>query len=161
MTHFVCADHHFGHAKALEFRKEFADLDSMHRTMIHSHNRVVTHSDTVYFLGDVVWFRHGLKVIRELNGRKILVPGNHDRHWDLYSYAFQEVRGDFHYPKGKGAFLSHVPIHPDCVDRFGLNVHGHLHDAQDLGDPRYICVSMECINYTPVDLDQLILGANQ
>lgn len=159
MTHFVCADHHFGHAKALEFRKEFADLDSMHRTMIHSHNRVVEESDTVYFLGDVVWHREYLETVRFLNGRKILVPGNHDRDWKLYPSVFKEVRGDFYYPKGKGAFLSHVPIHPDCVFRFGLNVHGHLHDAMDLNDPRYICVSMERINYTPVDLDQLILEA--
>jgi len=36
-----------------------------------------------------------------------------------------------------------------------VNIHGHLH-ANRIDDSRYINVSVEQINYTPVEVDSLI-----
>lgn len=72
-----------------------------------------------------------------------------------------------------GFVMSHVPLHPDSVERWGLNVHGHLHsnsvkdvfksyagnsdgvtDITPL-DKRYFCVSVEQHNLAPVSLDEI------
>jgi calcineurin-like phosphoesterase family protein len=65
--------------------------------------------------------------------------------------------------------LSHIPLHPDCVgERFKRNVHGHLHGNRIMKlniqsphelwepDPRYLCVCVEQINYTPVSFDDVL-----
>jgi calcineurin-like phosphoesterase family protein len=65
--------------------------------------------------------------------------------------------------------MSHIPIHPQSMNRWKLNVHGHTHDKLiqskvgeifygNYSDPRYRCVSMEQINYTPIDLMEIING---
>ena len=52
--------------------------------------------------------------------------------------------------------MSHVPVHPSQLDRWKLNVHGHLHAETvmlgDIPDSRYYNVSMEAIDFTPVHL---------
>jgi calcineurin-like phosphoesterase family protein len=71
--------------------------------------------------------------------------------------------------------LSHIPLHPDCVgERFKRNVHGHLHGNRIMidetlissshtqsgsylqPDPRYLCVCVEQINFTPVSFDDVM-----
>jgi calcineurin-like phosphoesterase family protein len=61
--------------------------------------------------------------------------------------------------------LSHIPLHPDCVgERFKRNVHGHLHGNRIMKqvfrsftiDPRYLCVCVEQINYTPISFDDVM-----
>ena len=37
-----------------------------------------------------------------------------------------------------------------------INIHGHSHTKGILKDNTHICISVENINYTPVDLDELI-----
>ena len=55
--------------------------------------------------------------------------------------------------------LSHVPIHPESLGRWGANVHGHLHHFRVMKggqiDPNYISVCMEQINYTPISLEDV------
>ena len=62
----------------------------------------------------------------------------------------------------KGVILSHIPIHPDSLGRFGAQIHGHLHtDRVMMGggagdkviDPRYLSVCVEQIDYTPILLE--------
>jgi calcineurin-like phosphoesterase family protein len=52
--------------------------------------------------------------------------------------------------KYKKIWLTHAPIHPKEL-RGKFNVHGHVH-KQSLNDKRYLNVSMEAINYKPIDL---------
>lgn len=58
-----------------------------------------------------------------------------------------------------GLILSHVPVHPDSIERFGCNVHGHLHFRRvmkdDKIDSRYFNVSVECIDFAPISLEEL------
>ena len=53
--------------------------------------------------------------------------------------------------------MSHVPLHPASLGRWGANVHGHLHSNfvkdpvwPDKPDQRYICVSVEHTDYYPL-----------
>ena len=165
---FVIADTHFGHAKSLSFvdpsglpLRPFSCVEEMDETIVTNWNNTVGNHDTVYHLGDVVMPRPSLKVLTRLNGRKILIRGNHDIFkLEDYTEHFRDVRG---YHVMNGLILSHVPVHAESLARFGANIHGHLHanrvmkargvDARtgevlysDEIDVRYHCV---CVEQTP------------
>lgn len=163
MTHrtFVISDTHFGHAKALIFKRDdgtpmrdFPDVMTMDETMVERWNSVVRSVDKVYHLGDVVINRKSLPILKRLNGHKRLVRGNHDifKTADYLEY-FEEIYGVRVFPD-RECILSHIPLHPESLGRFKLNIHGHLH-YRSYDDPRYKCVSVEQTDYTPVDLDSI------
>lgn len=161
---FVCADTHFGHRNILSFKREdgsplrpFTSIEEHDDELVSRWNAVVKDEDRVYLLGDVVINRKALQTLHRLKGRKCLVKGNHDI-FKLQDYTpyFDDIRAYVvqKYEERK-VILSHIPIHEDSVGRYGVNVHGHLH-SNKIDDPRYICVSMEHINYTPVVLQDLL-----
>jgi calcineurin-like phosphoesterase family protein len=133
----------------------------MRETIIQRHNSVVKPGDKVYFLGDVVISRKAkaLEVLARMNGEKILIKGNHDQ-CDAQAYLeyFKDIRGSHQFD---GLIMTHIPIHPESLARWGLNVHGHLHSnvvkmaLSQIPDPRYFNVSMERINYTPISLEEV------
>ena len=161
----VCADHHIGHRNILNFKRTdgtllrpFNTIEEHDETIIERHNRVVQPTERVYMLGDVSINRHCLHLLSRLNGRLVLVKGNHDIFKlkdylpyfdDIRAYVVQKDQD------GNKVILSHIPIHPDSVGRFGTNIHGHLHDGT-INDPRYICVSMEHINYQPITISEAL-----
>jgi calcineurin-like phosphoesterase family protein len=159
---FIVSDHHFGHAKTTDgtFKhksganlRPFKDVDEMNYVLISRHNAVVSPSDTVIFLGDVVINKKFLPCVLEMNGRKKLVQGNHDLHHkgvNLGDY-FEKVCSMYEL---SDMILTHIAINAHCVDRFKTNVHGHSHDMF-IPDPRFLCVSVEHTNYTPLSLDEI------
>lgn len=157
---FYIADTHFGHAAILNFKTEdgkpvrsFASVQEMDGVMVERWNSVVKAADTVYHLGDICMSEKSLVLLRALNGRKILIKGNHDQaKLSKYVNLFADVRA---YDRKDGIICSHIPIHPDSVERFGVNVHGHLHTRR-LNDPRYFCVCVEQIDYTPIEYSELM-----
>lgn len=78
------SDHHFGHDRIIELcGRPFRDVGHMNEEMIARHNELVAPDDDVWFLGDVALGRlvESLPLVRRMNGRKMLVAGNHDRCW--------------------------------------------------------------------------------
>lgn len=182
VNRFVISDTHFGHTNSWEKFKladgsplrPFTSTEEMDETMIERWNAKVQPQDTVYHLGDVVINQKSLHLVSRLNGRKILVRGNHDIFKDkqYYDVGFEQLHGVRVFVDK--FILSHIPLHPDCVtERFRVNVHGHLHANQvmwnnykDEGnihtltrvpepDPRYLCVSVEHTNYEPLHFDEV------
>lgn len=169
----VIADLHLGHANIVKFTKPdgskcrpWEDVHEMNKALIVNWNTTVGENDLVYVLGDFAINRKYIPLAGELKGRKILVRGNHDNgSLEEYALYFDDVVACV---VKKRAILTHIPVHPCQLDRFNHNVHGHLHsDTVDeyneygyfMGeDTRYTNVSVERINYTPVDLRSL-LGA--
>lgn len=160
MKTFLISDTHFGHANILTFKNEdgtpirsFSSLEEMNETMIDNWNSVVGKEDKVYHLGDVLFTKKWLDLILpRLNGTKVLIKGNHDTlKLSQYQQYFKDVRAVWVLDK---LVLSHIPIHPESLSRWKANVHGHLH-SNTLADPRYFNVSVERINYTPVDFEYI------
>ena len=158
----LIADPHFGHAGVCKFLRDdgsklrpWDNPEEMDEALVHNWNSVVQPKDRVYVLGDVVINRKALKTLDRLVGRKVLIKGNHDifRLKDYTPY-FEDIRAYVVHKDpdiaGVKLILSHIPIHPDSLGRYGRNIHGHLH-YRTVGDPRYICVSVEHINYTPIE----------
>lgn len=157
----VCADHHMSHEGMIHFKRDdgsplrdFKTIEEHDETIIARHNALVADQDRVYMLGDVVMRRRDLHILHRLKGRKVLVKGNHDI-FSLKDYApfFDDIRAYVVQKDqdGNKVILSHVPIHPDSVGRFGTNIHGHLHSSK-IDDSRYICVSLEHTDYSPIQI---------
>lgn len=164
---FFTADTHFNHAKVLQFEttvRKFASIEEHDEELIKRWNDRVRPKDIVWCLGDFYLGKDQWQMIdiaHRLNGKKYLIRGNHDTlPTAYYATAFEEVYGVW--PK-YGFVMSHVPLHPDSVDRWGLNVHGHLHSNQikwygiedNPQHPSYYCVSVEQHKLAPVSLDEI------
>lgn len=160
---FIISDTHFLHKNSWEKFKNskgtslrpFTSTEEMDETMVENWNKVVRPGDHVYHLGDVAISKKGLQFISRLNGKKRLIAGNHDifANEDYFKAGFQKIAGVRVFVDQ--FILSHIPLHPECVsERFKYNVHGHLHQNH-LNDPKYLCVSVEQINYTPISFDEV------
>lgn len=162
---FVISDTHFGHENSLKWLdsngnklRPFDSIEELNTTIINNWNNVVKEGDVVYHLGDVVIKKQYLEVIKQLNGTKRLVLGNHDI-FDIKEYlnaGFKEIYGIKVYHELK-LVLSHFPIHPECLKEGYINIHGHLH-SNNLADKRYVNVSVEQVNYTPILLQDILKG---
>jgi calcineurin-like phosphoesterase family protein len=169
---FLVSDTHFGHAGVCRFTHEdtgvkirpWTDPDEMDEEMVKRWNETVRPNDKVYHLGDVVINRKSLGIMRRLNGDKVLIRGNHDIFRDEeYREHFRELRA---YHVMNGMILSHIPIHPESLGRFGTNIHGHLHTRRvmmpklhnrgvEVIDPRYHCVCVEQTDFRPILLEDV------
>ena len=169
---FLVSDTHFGHAGVCHFThgdtgvkiRPWTDPDEMDEAMVKLWNERVRPNDKVFHLGDVVMKRKSLGIMRRLNGDKVLIRGNHDIFKDdEYREHFRELRA---YHVLNGMILSHIPIHPDSLGRFGVNIHGHLHtnrvmyrdmfsDQLEI-DPRYHCVCVEQTDFAPILFEDVI-----
>ena len=172
---FLASDHHMNHANCLTFKKNdgtplrpYSSVEEMNEALIDNHNSVVRPQDKIYMLGDVAMNKKGLEMVKRMNGTKILIKGNHDcESLSKYAEIFKDVRAV--HPLEKGFVLTHVPLHPDCLERWGINVHGHLHsnrvqincgedwsgDMVHADDPRYFCACVEQINFTPIAFEEI------
>jgi calcineurin-like phosphoesterase family protein len=165
-TPFLISDTHFTHQGIVTFNgvhgtklRPWNTVEEMDEAMVENWNKVVKPDDRVYHLGDVVINCKALPILNRLNGRKVLIKGNHDI-FKLEDYLpyFDDIRA---YHKLGNFVLSHIPIHPDSVARWcDGSIHGHLHDGRvklpnGEIDKRYICVCVEHINYTPIPFEEI------
>lgn len=182
------ADPHFGHhGTAVDFTRDdgsklrpFSSVEEQDDTIIGNWNRLVGDKDRVYVLGDLAMKPNAVGIVARAKGRKVLIKGNHDiQKIGKYLPLFDDIRA-FHKLDAiiegvrRKFVLTHIPIHPHCMDRWDCNVHGHLHyrrvtrdrypaelsDSENdflkqEVDPRYLCVSVEHTNYRPIDFAEV------
>lgn len=165
---FLVSDTHFGHKGVCVFTtgdgvtkiRPWDNPDEMDEHMVKAWNDTVAPTDKVYHLGDVVINRKALATLGRLNGDKVLIRGNHDIFRDdEYRKYFRELRA---YHVLNGMILSHIPLHPESLGRFGVNIHGHTHTnrimvagTNDI-DTRYHCVCVEQTDFRPILLSDVI-----
>ena len=175
----VISDTHLFHTNILKFTDgstgklvrgdRFDNVDQMNECMLENWNSVVKQGDIVYHLGDVVMGDHDQfkKLWPKFKGSKRLIVGNHDDIKFLSTGGFfQKVQMWRMWPEF-GLMFSHVPLHPSSLlrltERGGkypedcetlLNVHGHIHQNPSPEGP-YRNVSVEAIDYTPVNIEDL------
>lgn len=158
---FFISDTHFGHANIIKFgQRPFDNVEEMDEALIENWNKVVKKDDLVWHLGDVVWrVADASKYLFRLNGRINLIIGNHDDgHDERFSRSFRRMRGGASLFE-KTLLLTHYPVHPSSFEydpankRF--NLHGHVHQ-HSIDDPRYVNLSVENINYTPMALEDVL-----
>ena len=168
---FVTSDTHFNHSKILDFKdyigkpcREFDSVEQMNQCMLDNWNDTVGPKDTVIHCGDVLfgmdkadWMAANFA---KLPGKKRLVVGNHDN-LKILAPFFKDMQMWIDM-SDKGLLFTHTPQHESTIaesHRFGdkpiLNVHGHIHTNPSPEGP-FKCVCVEQINFTPLDIEELI-----
>lgn len=164
MNWFV-SDLHIFHRNILVFcRNHFASLDDMHKDMIQVWNSFVKPEDTVFNLGDLAFQTGSMKgeigaILHAMNGRHILIRGNHDERKKIANFSKIEIMHDnlIHNIQGQDFLLSHFPFEsampdkdkkerPECFtpQRFVEGkvlplLHGHTHEAFTIR-PNSLCL---------------------
>jgi calcineurin-like phosphoesterase family protein len=156
MTTWYTADLHLGHANIITYcNRPFSTVDEMDRAIIDNWNAQVDMNDWVWILGDVCMgqLARSIALVDEMNGRMMLVPGNHDPVWsgcpesrrekwleeyqDRFAIFAGYVRGIEGDPFPQRVDASHFPFvghdHRDFdehrpIDKGQWLLHGHVHD---------------------------------
>lgn len=162
---YLISDTHFGHQGICNFLRNdgktklrpWDNYRDMDEALIENWNKIVKPFDKVYHFGDFALKKAtNLNVAAKLNGTKFLILGNHDD-FNIKSYVnfFDNIMGT---KKFDCFTFSHYPVHYKCISGIG-NMHGHIHEKQMLLengdiDKRYLNLSVECINYTPISYEE-------
>lgn len=130
----ITADEHFDHKKISEYTgRPFKTVDEMNETIITNHNAVVAPEDTIYILGDFALTKKKKMAyfVSRLNGYKILLVGNHDRHFLQRECKTQDIKRflDFGFNEVYSGIivrdnfiLSHVPMYIDGIPMLNVGV---------------------------------------
>jgi calcineurin-like phosphoesterase family protein len=79
MEAFLTADTHFGHASILRHAyRPWSCVGEMDEALEEAWNGTVPRNGRVWIVGDFAWRNHA-RYLHRLNGKKILIKGNHDR----------------------------------------------------------------------------------
>ncbi len=155
---YLLSDNHFWHTNIIAYEnRPFKNVEDMNAYMIKQWNSVVNRDDIVYYLGDFAFSGKTatMEILSQLNGRKILIKGNHDRRksdtwWK--SVGFSDVINggvilDNFY------LLSHQPLYMNESMPY-VNIHGHIHSKKMEGN-QYFNVSVEHWDYVPVSFEMI------
>lgn len=93
---FFTSDHHFGHDGIIKFaNRPFKDIEEMNETFIYNWNKVVPSDGLTFVLGDIGFCDKSsiVDIFTRLNGRKILIRGNHDSNYseNILLSIFDEI----------------------------------------------------------------------
>jgi calcineurin-like phosphoesterase family protein len=164
---------HFGH-KAIAGHRGWENVEEHDAHLIEQWNKVVAKRDTTYIVGDVTMEKSkDYYKLDQLNGRKIVVLGNHDRHQDI-KLLLEYVDGIAGAVDYKGFILTHVPIHPNEVQFYRGNIHAHIHHENKLEEVivsdsyldegnkpaptlrKYFNVDAHLMGYQPKSIEELL-----
>ena len=172
---FFTSDTHFNHYNIIKScGRPFNDENEMNEVFINNWNSVVKSNGLVFHLGDFAWggFQSWQNVRDKLNGRIVLIKGNHD--WKNGPQSEEQERKLFDFVtqqmylriEGRQVYLNHFPFL--CYggtyrtkDSAVYQLYGHVHSGQfskggrDLPRLEYIFptqydVGVDNNNYTPV-----------
>lgn len=154
----LVSDTHFNHANVIKYcDRPFDTTKEMDWFMVEKWNAVVKPNDHVYHLGDV--YMNASKgyidnLLSKLNGKKRLILGNHDNGKDqILLRHFEKIMLWRNFDK---VVLTHIPLREDSIPGGNrINVHGHIHQNKSPNGP-YKCVCVEQINYTPINLEEIV-----
>jgi len=167
---FFTGDQHFGHRNIIKLcNRPFSSIGEMDSILIENWNKAVRPADTVYILGDLM-FRNEKppeEYLRQLNGKKHLITGNHDRKWtrecDLNCYFLSVSNLDFISTGAQQMTLCHFPMMSWPHIARAYMVHGHIHANTDADYWPYIAQSEKILNagvdingFKPVCFDELV-----
>lgn len=133
---FFTSDTHFGHKNIINFsERPFTNHETMDDALIRNWNSIVPIDGIVYHLGDFSFHnaQHSKYILEQLNGKVILIQGNHDKCTSYFKEIHDVLRlkvlddlGTF--GKYTQIILSHFPFAIWDKKHYGSwHCHGHSH----------------------------------
>lgn len=167
---YFTSDLHFCHSRDFIYEpRGFKSAYSMTDKIAENIINTVKWDDDLYILGDIMLNNndYGIKVLKQLPGKKHIVIGNHDteKRVELYQDVYNtEVIGVATIMKYKGwsFYLSHYPTMlgsgAKCRKQKRFCLCGHTHTKNKYVDMPYGCyhVDVDAHDCFPVSADQVI-----
>lgn len=154
-NYWFTSDLHLGHQNVIKYcNRPYDSVDEMNEDIIRRINSLVGNDDDLYIVGDVCMgkIHETLELIKQINGLKILIVGNHDRPWgefdddlrliesephpwyDRYREAgFVNISGHLSFPLTSRSILTEV-CHLPYRGEVEAERHDDKHDARKLED---------------------------
>ena len=167
MRSWFTSDIHFRHRNIIRLcGRPFDDVYEMDEEIIANFNSVVRPEDDLYIVGDVDFKGHADNLVARLNGRKILIEGNHDKGYD--ATLFDEIHQicEVIIPvdgRNYRFVMCHYPFAewPDFYKQ-AIHLHGHQHNKADYNEKmrsqklyRYD-VGVDANDFFPVSAEQIV-----
>jgi len=155
---FFTADLHFDHKNILAYtNRPWNTLGEMNQGLVDNWNSVVGKKDMTYVVGDFAWRNHA-SWFHRLNGKKILIRGNHDKMNQKCLALWTEVH-DLKWIQVENHHM--LLCHYQLVSwpgeyRGAWHFYGHAHArAREFDDLAACDVGIDCWDYTPVPWEVL------
>ncbi len=155
----LTADWHLGEDRFEIMQRPFDTAEAHFERIMWEHNWRVGGTDLVYVVGDACYQKapQFLEKVNRLNGRKILLRGNHDRVFTDEQLApyFEKI-----IPEGESLQLEVQGIpcslnhYPSLADPDRFNLVGHIHGAWKF-QLNALNVGVDVHHFRPVNLDQI------
>ena len=152
------SDTHFSHFNILDYTgRPYQTTMGMEYDIVEKWNRKVSPEDIVYFLGDFTLKGEEtiVPILKKLNGRIVLIKGNHDRKNCLH--LFTEVYNSLYIVLGDSVIeLVHNPRNAkqDADMVFCGHVHEIWKEKQEL--VRIYNVGVDVRNFEPVSFEEIV-----
>lgn len=164
MKRWIISDTHFGHPNVIPYcARPFKSVKEMDNELIKRWNARVSKDDIVYHLGDFCFKFPQDKVaalVSNLNGRIILVMGNHDTHPNKWYIDCGFINATY-FPiiVDDNIVLSHRPPEPELISPKYFYVFGHTHEKHSLTEDKFKntkCVCVERTDYAPIEFEEIL-----
>ena len=165
---YITSDWHFNHDKSFIYEpRGYKNVYDMNVDLILKYNSIVSWNDIIYVLGDCCLgdTEKGINCIKQLNGYKHLIAGNHctDKRLEMYKEAniFESISFCERIKYNHWTFLlNHYPIltenYQDRHKVISLCGHSHTKDPFLHWDNGLIYhVEVDAHNGYPVSIDQI------
>ena len=172
MSIFLTSDLHLCHNREFIYGpRGFTNVKDHDETIVRNWNNVVCPEDDVYILGDLMLNdnENGIELLKQLNGRKHIILGNHDTTVRERLYLEEGICveppnwADMLHYKGYHFYLSHFPamtgnLEKESLKQVTINLFGHTHQKEQFYQdiPFMFHVGLDSNNNTPVLLDNII-----
>lgn len=164
MARYLISDHHFGHARIIEYTdRPFDSVGDMNQALLSRHYETIGDDDVLIHLGDVaIDMRDGTDTIKFVDrlDANLLVRGNHDVGLDPEEAPFAVTEACVLHHDDREFYCTHRPEDvPDWWDGWAIHDHQHNNDTTTYpfieGSARRVNVSCELLEYRPLSLATL------
>lgn len=172
---YTLSDNHWLHTNIIKYcNRPFQSVEEQDEKMLTLWNATIRPQDMVIHLGDIIFTAGSSEKVKEvlskLNGRKILVNGNHDKksyNWYMtngFDFVCDRFSWDFN---RKRILFVHNPAHvsQDELLKYNFVICGHSHNNVPFvthdGTCTFVNVSVEHLDYKPMSLIPLLNRLSQ
>jgi calcineurin-like phosphoesterase family protein len=143
-------------------------IEDMDNHLISNWNKVVGPNDLVFHLGDVLFHHNKISsspLLDALNGKIVLIRGNHDKYIDSLSSRFESIKDYFEirvvlgHSNYRDIALMHYPLFTWNKQHYGsYMLHGHCHGKNNVNNENCLRydVGVDTNAYTPVSLSSIL-----
>lgn len=128
-------------------------------------NKFTDKDDLVIIIGDLGYYsQYTMDIIRSLNGRKVLVIGNHDSSWLPHLQNTDIFQGIYWYILHNGIYIKHIPeLSSEIKCNYFIHGHHHCYSSYNMRNSliqyandvhRYNCAA-DLIKHKPCTIQEL------